>query len=708
MKKGLISSFAEHLILGLSILLVFLIIFDPWLAVPDLLLFAGRLHPVILHFPIVLVVLAVINSFTKNKHYQDLLLPSTAIFALITAITGFLLSEENTSKGETLISHQWMGSAVAILTAIWYAANEKNRISPVLSGILRVSLVLLVVTTGHYGGMITHGENYLAWDRHKTETETFIPEDPLVFEHLVLPVLEGKCFSCHNENKSKGGLVLTNFASLMKGGEYGAPVIPGDPGKSEMIRRIHLPDQDEDHMPPADHEQLTTPEIALIESWIASGTSADLRVSSLDSADPFYATVSMFIIPDLQAKWKNLPEIKETTIELLSSDYCTIRRMAENSNALAVMVLPHADYTTRRLAFLNPVMENIVELDLSFLPLEEEEINFISGCKSLEWLEIDFTPVDDDQFNRLDVLQNLRVLKAQGSRLTEKSIEKILSFKNLQKLFVWDTGIPEEHLARIRDEQLSLEINAGIGTEISFTSILPAPRIKPARYFFVDPIEIQFDHPLKDIDIFYSLNQEDPLKDANLFSNPILIEHNTQIRYLASKEGWVDSPEDSMTLFKTLGKPDVASLAEPPDPKYPGKGEISLFDLVKGPSFPQDSAWLGFQHNKMVLKCQWKKEITLKGITLSSLVNTGIHIFPPAHIEVHGGNEQEQRLLGHFAPVPAGKGERAGFRYISCPLAPESFTHLVITVTPLEKLPEWHNEKGKPGWFFIDEVILEE
>ncbi|MBS0000842.1 MAG: chitobiase/beta-hexosaminidase C-terminal domain-containing protein [Cyclobacteriaceae bacterium] len=702
------KAFISHLIVGLSIILIFLTFFENYLQIPELLLFFGRLHPLILHFPIVLVLLTVINSFTKNKHHQQVLLPVTVLVTLVTAISGFLLSEENATKGDLLSSHQWMGSGVAIMAAIWYGIDGLKLNNRAFSLFIRISTVMLIIITGHYGGMVTHGRDFLAWNRGKTEITVNVPEDPAVFEHLILPVFETKCISCHNEDKSKGGLVLENFATLLKGGKSGPSVKPGEPGQGEMMRRIQLPLSDEDHMPPPDHKQLDDSEISLLEGWIARGSLENMRASAVDAADPYHATLQAFLAVDTHTIWQDLPEIDESVIEELSSDYYTLRRMAENSNGLSVMVLPHQEYTTHRLSHLQPVIENIVELDLSFLPLNEEEINFISRCKSLEGLEIDFTPVDDEKFNRLEDLGNLRILKAQGSRLTGKSLEKILNFKNLEKLFLWDTGIAEEDLKQIQNGNPLLEINTGIDKSITFTSILPVPRVKPEQNFFTDPIELEFELPLKGIDIFYTLEEKNPETEGTLFSKPILIDRSCKIRFMASREGWENSVADSILLFKTYRKPDFARLQYPPDPKYAGKGEKSFFDLIKGPLIPQDSAWLGFQENTMELHCQWDEEVKLRNVTLSSFVNTGIHVFPPSRIEVSGGNKHEKKRLGVYTATSVKNNEPSGFRYFSCPINPEPFTHLVITVTPLERLPEWHEAKGKPGWFFVDEVILEE
>jgi hypothetical protein len=57
----------------------------------------------------------------------------------------------------------------------------------------------------------------------------------------------------------------------MKGGKDGPVIIPGNEEKSEMAKRLSLPREDDDHMPPKEKPQPTEQEIALIHWWIAAG-----------------------------------------------------------------------------------------------------------------------------------------------------------------------------------------------------------------------------------------------------------------------------------------------------------------------------------------------------------------------------------------------------------------------------------------------------
>src|SRR5687767_2417398 len=63
---------------------------------------------------------------------------------------------------------------------------------------------------------------------------------PEFFESRVRPVLAERCYKCHSEKseKLKGGLKLDSREALLKGGDNGPAVVPGEPEKSRLIEAI--------------------------------------------------------------------------------------------------------------------------------------------------------------------------------------------------------------------------------------------------------------------------------------------------------------------------------------------------------------------------------------------------------------------------------------------------------------------------------------
>ncbi|HET8736691.1 MAG TPA: c-type cytochrome domain-containing protein, partial [Pricia sp.] len=357
---------ANYTILGLTIFLIFCLLFEPYIELPNLVAWLGRWHPLVLHFPIVLLLVAIVLGLT-GRPLPQLLLTVAVLSALITAISGFFLGKDVPIKGDLLFWHQWLGGATALIAALWYALYEAGLGQAMYTKALQVGLIVLIGYTGHYGGMVTHGEGFLALPTEDPKDK--IPENPLIYKDVVFRILDDKCVSCHNPNKQKGELVMTRFDKLIQGGENGPILEPGRPEESEMVLRAHLPLEDEHHMPPEGKEQLEEHEIAILEQWIALGASDTVRLGQLSPSEPLVGLITDMMEPDPAEKWAKLPKVADSTLQNLASDYLRITRIASNSEALSVVFFPPPEYHPETVTDLKKVAGNIVELDLSGLPI---------------------------------------------------------------------------------------------------------------------------------------------------------------------------------------------------------------------------------------------------------------------------------------------------------------------------------------------------
>ncbi|MCK5443187.1 MAG: hypothetical protein KAJ23_14980 [Maribacter sp.] len=453
------SHWVDYAIFGLSVFLVFCLIFDSFLELPVLVAWLGRWHPVLLHFPIVLLLGAILISLT-NKNVPYPLLTLACITALITAISGFFLGADVSAKGDLLLWHQWLGAGVALLSALWFWLDKITLGQEMYTKGLQVLLIVLIGFTGHYGGMVTHGEDFLALPSSKKQEK--IPENPLIYRHIVNRILENNCISCHNPNKQKGELLMTNLKEILKGGESGNILIPGNPNESEMIMRLHLSTEDEEHMPPEGKRPLDQTEIQILERWIALGASDTLRLDALEMGEPLVALVKELMEPDPMDKWTVLPKVADSTIMNLSSDYLSIKRIASHSDALKINIFLSPEHDPKSITDLHRIANNIVELDLSAMPIGSKEMEMISSCVNLEWLEIDRTPVTDDDVDKLKELTKLSILKIYETNIGDKSISVFKGLQNLKSLYLWKTGITQGSLDELKKIKPNLLINNGI------------------------------------------------------------------------------------------------------------------------------------------------------------------------------------------------------------------------------------------------------
>jgi WD40 repeat protein len=90
----------------------------------------------------------------------------------------------------------------------------------------------------------------------------------VTYQDHVLPVFRNTCLNCHNPDKKKGGLDLSNYAAMSAGGGSGKAVEPGDPDSSKLFKAVTW--AEEPNMPPKG-DKLPDKDIALIKAWIAGG-----------------------------------------------------------------------------------------------------------------------------------------------------------------------------------------------------------------------------------------------------------------------------------------------------------------------------------------------------------------------------------------------------------------------------------------------------
>src|SRR5262245_12156396 len=96
------------------------------------------------------------------------------------------------------------------------------------------------------------------------------PQQAAFFEKQIRPIFENNCFACHSHKsgKSKGHLVVDSLGSLLKGGDSGPAVVPGQPDKSLLLKAVGYQDE-ELRMPPKG--KLPAEHIAALRQWIAMG-----------------------------------------------------------------------------------------------------------------------------------------------------------------------------------------------------------------------------------------------------------------------------------------------------------------------------------------------------------------------------------------------------------------------------------------------------
>ena len=169
---------------------------------------------------------------------------------------------------------------------------------------------------------------------HEAPEAAGLPE-VVDFNFHVKPILSDRCFACHGPDEAarEGGLRLDTeegaLAALESGGHA---IVPGRPGRSELVRRITSEDPAAVMPPPSSNLSLTGEEVALLTRWVEQGAEYKPHWSFTPPAEQDLPEVEQegwprrpldrFVLAQLEAKgWQPAPEAsKETLIRRVSFD----------------------------------------------------------------------------------------------------------------------------------------------------------------------------------------------------------------------------------------------------------------------------------------------------------------------------------------------------------------------------------------------------
>jgi hypothetical protein len=257
----------------------------------------------VLHIPIGVFVLILLQEIGAMILRRGDARPSRFALALgmistvVAALAGFLLyhgSGDDYAGNPLAERHLWAGMAFAVaaiatwLASLWADAMGAN---PVWYRLMLFATFGIMTFAGHDGASMTHGRDYLTqyaptWlrgmlgdEKKSSVPEVVAPVDPVVYTEIIAPILERRCVSCHNAEKSKGYYRMDTYELLLAGGKEGPGMRLGSAAESHIVKLIELPIDDDMHMPPDGKPQVTAAELRVLKWWIDQGADPAKKLS---------------------------------------------------------------------------------------------------------------------------------------------------------------------------------------------------------------------------------------------------------------------------------------------------------------------------------------------------------------------------------------------------------------------------------------------
>lgn len=445
--------------------------------------FLGHFHPLLIHLPIGFLLIGLLLQILSRKEKYASLKPAIPIVllcgtvaAFVSCITGYLLSISDDYDKTLVARHMWLGIGVALISLMLYA-KEKNSSFAIDKRILSIGLLILIFITGHLGGSLTHGSDYLTKPLKNifsgdTEVNSIIKPIPdiqeaIAYGDVIKPILEAKCYSCHNANKQKGGLRMDDSLKLMHGGKDGKVIEPGNADESEMIKRLLLPVDNEDHMPPKEKAQPTEQQIALLQWWISNNAPLYEKVKELNQPER--------IKPMLLALQNAAETLKESTdipgtpvekadekiIEQLRQKGISILPVSQNTNYLQANFAATATIDKVSLQLLVELKKQLIYLKLRETELNDEGVKYVSQLFNLIKLDLSGTQISDTGLPILQSLTKLQYINLTHTKITAKSLAKLKNLSQLHSIFLFETGVNKTEENQIKNYFPGAQIDFG-------------------------------------------------------------------------------------------------------------------------------------------------------------------------------------------------------------------------------------------------------
>ena len=668
----------------------------------EIIKYLGNFHPVVLHLPIGAFLFTFL-LFVSQKYLKSNFNPAVRmgllfsfITSIITSIFGYILHLNGDYDSVLVDRHMWLAIATTILIGfVLYLHKKQKPYNHILSSFVFATVLLTI--TGHNGGSLTHGKDYLKLPDFEKEISIVSYDSIHVFNQVISPILDSKCVKCHNTGKSKGNLMLSSIDKILLGGEKGQIIKSNSSVDSRLYTYLNLPIDDEMHMPPDGNSQLNDNEKELIKLWIDEG--ADFYNFRKMNDDNFSKEILSFLPKEIASVD---PPNRNDLVKLIENEF-RIERISTENNFIDVKYQGKS-FKQSYLRLLSKVSDNIKRLDLSFVDLSSIDLSRVDNFENLTYLNLNNTKLTTKKLQKLDL--NIQTLILSNNNFDVSVFDKFISNPTNERVFAYNT---------ISDLDLTKEISANSNDKIyfgvsldDFASNVPLkiPIITPSQTLFSNTVDVEVVSDITNPDYRYTINGDEPDSLSNLYVGPIKIDRSSNLKFKAFKKGSRPSPVQEVFYRKIAASiTDFKLLSTTVEP-YAAKNILSNNEV--GSADFRDGTWNGFiksdtRSGDMIAEFSLPEGVNEIGI--SSLTDYGAYILFPTKIELYDISLGNDELVYSKNISRKFDEENAPLHTFRIPIN-KNLKKVRLKVISNKKLPKGHPAEGEPAWLFIDEIIL--
>ena len=202
----------------------------------------------------------------------------------------------------------------------------------------------------------------------------------------------------------------------------------------------------------------------------------------------------------------------------------------------------------------------------------------------------------------------------------------------------------------------------------------------------------------------YTLDGAEPTEDSPVYTKPIEIREDCTLLAKSEKEG-TRLLSKTFVSHKAMGR--SATILTEPHPRYTFSCPDLLTDGIRGVGPYNSGDYAGWYNTP------FEAVIDMGGkpygsVTLCTFVFKYDYIFGPMDLTVYTSEDGENFTEAAHADytLEGGYDDGNGTQEYTVTFPETSAKYLKVTAKTLEALPEWHSGKGRPGFLFVDEIVV--
>lgn len=321
-----------------------------------------------------------------------------------------------------------------------------------------------------------------------------------------------------------------------------------------MIERMLLDMDDQKHMPPKGKAQLSGAEILLFKEWIKAGANPTKTYHALADTDTLKTIITSIINAapvEKATKTYSFSSASAAAIEQLNSPFRRILPLASNSPALSVKFYLKEKYDLNMLTECKSISEQVVEVNLSNMPADDNAIEVLSSFENIERINLNGTAITGKNLGLLKSNKHLEQVSLASTAVGYPMLDALGAFPSLKKVFLWNTSLTETEMAAIKKKFPKIHWDLGYIPDKNELLKLTKPRLLDEEKRIYAPGElIAFKPQMSGVQIRYTIDGSKPDSLASLlYTKPFPVIGMMKLRAISVSPGWKTSDTTDNTFF---------------------------------------------------------------------------------------------------------------------------------------------------------------